>query len=142
MCDDCSRTVRAMTRETNDLWPALPYEAWKDTYATLHMWMQVVGKVALAQAPPLNHSWAVALQITARGVSTRTLPHGPRSFTIEFDFLAHQLVIRASDGATRTLALAPRTVAAFYGDVMDTLREMSLPVKIWTMPSEVPSPVR
>ena len=127
---------------TDARWPALPYGDWKDTYATLHMWMQVVGKVALAQAPPLNHSWAVALQITARGVSTRTLPHGPRSFTIEFDFLAHQLVIRASDGATRTLALAPRTVAAFYGDVMDTLREMSLPVKIWTMPSEVPSPVR
>jgi len=127
---------------TDALWPALPYQDWKDTYATLHMWMQVVGKVALAQAPPLNHSWAVAFQITARGVSTRTLPHGARSFTIEFDFIDHQLVIRASDGATRTVALAPRTVADFYREVMDVLRQMSLPVKIWTMPVEIPSPIR
>jgi Family of unknown function (DUF5996) len=124
------------------LWPSLSYEAWKDTYATLHMWMQVVGKVALAQAPPLNHSWGVAFQITARGVTTRTLPYGTRSFTIEFDFIDHQLLIRTSDGAIRTLALAPRTVAAFYGDVMETLREMSLPVKIWTVPAEIPSPIR
>jgi len=124
------------------LWPSLSYEAWKDTYATLHMWMQVVGKVALAQAPPLNHSWGVAFQITARGVTTRTLPYGTRSFTIEFDFIDHQLLIRTSDGVIRTLALAPRTVAAFYGDVMETLREMSLPVKIWTVPAEIPSPIR
>ena len=124
------------------LWPSLSYEAWKDTYATLHMWMQVVGKVALAQAPPLNHSWGVAFQITARGVTTRTLPYGTRAFTIEFDFIDHQLLIRTSDGVIRTLALAPRTVAAFYGDVMETLREMSLPVKIWTVPAEIPSPIR
>jgi hypothetical protein len=127
---------------TDPRWPALPYDEWKDTYATLHMWMQVVGKVALAQAPPINHSWAVAFQITTRGLSTRTLPYGARSFSIEFDFVAHQLVIRASDGAMSTLPLAPRTVAAFYREVMDTLREMSLPVEIWTVPSEVPSPIR
>jgi hypothetical protein len=127
---------------TDTRWPALPYDEWKDTYATLHMWMQVVGKVALAQAPPINHSWAVAFQITARGLSTRTLPYGARSFTIEFDFVDHQLVIRASDGALRMLPLAPRTVAAFYREVMDTLREMSLPVAIWTVPAEVPSPIR
>ncbi len=127
---------------TSALWPALPYDEWKDTYATLHMWMQVAGKVALALAPPINHSWAIALQITARGIATRALPYGARSFTMEFDFIEHQLVIRASDGATRTLALEPRTVAVFYSDVMTVLREMSLPVKIWTLPSEVPSPIR
>jgi hypothetical protein len=127
---------------TDALWPALPYEEWKDTYATLHMWMQVVGKVALAQAPPINHSWAVAFQVTARGLSTRTLPYGARSFALEFDFVDHQLLIRASDGALSTLPLAPRTVAAFYREVMATLREMSLPVEIWTVPSEVPSPIR
>ena len=127
---------------TDTRWPALPYDEWKDTYATLHMWMQVVGKVALAQAPPINQSWAVAFQVTTRGLSTRTLPYGARSFAIEFDFVSHQLVIRASDGAMSTLPLAPRTVAAFYREVMDTLREMSLPVKIWTVPSEVPSPIR
>jgi hypothetical protein len=127
---------------TGDPWPALPYDEWKDTYATLHMWTQVVGKVALAQAPPMNHSWAVALQVTPRGISTRTLPHGPRSFTIEFDFIDHQLVIRASDGDTRTLLLAPRTVAEFYHAVMDLLDDMALPVKIWSMPVETPSPIR
>lgn len=127
---------------SDDRWPALPYDAWKDTYATLHMWTQVVGKVALAQAPPLNHSWAIALQITPRGLSTRPLTHGSRTFTIEFDFLAHQLVIAASDGVTRTLALVPRSVADFYRDVMRMLDEMSLSVKIWSMPVEVPSPVR
>src|SRR4051812_49290752 len=123
-------------------WPELPYEAWKDTYATLHMWLQVVGKVALAQAPPLNHSWAIAMQVTPRGLATRTLPYGARTFTIEFDFLAHELVIRTSDGDVRKLPLAPRTVADFYREVMDTLRAMALPVKIWTMPVEIPGPIR
>ena len=80
----------------NELWPDLRFELWKDTYETLHMWLQVVGKVALAQAPPLNHSWAIALQVTARGLSTRPLPHGTRTFTLEFDFVDHQLVIRTS----------------------------------------------
>jgi hypothetical protein len=127
---------------TDDLWPALPYEEWKDTYATLHMWMQVVGKIALAQSPPINQSWGVAFHVTGRGLSTRTLPHGARSFAIEFDFIDHNFVIRASDGGTRSLPLTPRTVAAFYHDVMQTLREMSLPVKIWTLPAEIPSPIR
>ena len=125
-----------------ELWPALPYDAWKDTYATLHMWTQVVGKIALAQAPPINHSWAVAFDVTSRGLTTKTLPHGDRSFRISFDFIDHQLVIEASDAGRRSLALAPKTVAEFYREVMTTLREMSLPVKIWPMPVEVPDPIR
>ena len=131
--------MRLMSEE---IWPALPYEAWKDTYATLHMWAQIVGKVALTQAPQMNHSWAIALQVTPRGLSTHTLPHGRRSFTIEFDFIDHLLVIRTSEGAIRTLALAPHTVADFYRDVMGILREMALPVKIWPMPVEIASPIR
>lgn len=127
---------------SDDLWPALPYDAWKDTCSTLHMWSQIIGKIALAQAPPLNHSWAAALLITPRGLATRTLPHGRRSFAIEFDLIDHQLVIRASDGTTRTLSLAPFSVADFYRDVMDTLRDMALPVTIWPMPVEIPSPIR
>ena len=79
-------------------WPSLPYDEWKDTYATLHMWTQIVGKIALALAPPLNHSWGVALQVTPRGMTTQTLPHGERTFTMEFDFIDHQLMIRTSDG--------------------------------------------
>jgi hypothetical protein len=123
-------------------WPALPYDEWKDTYATLHMWMQVVGKVALAHAPRLNHSWGIALQITPRGLSTRTLTHGARTFAVEFDFIDHQLVIRASDGTVRKLPLRPQTVADFYREVMATLREMALPVKIWPVAVEVPAPFR
>jgi hypothetical protein len=131
-----------MTIMTDEIWPALPYESWKDTYATLHMWTQVVGKVALAQAPPLNHSWAIAFQVTSRGLLTRSLSYGPRTFAIEFDFIDHVLVIRASDGVTRTIRLEPKTVADFYREVMAALRDMALPVKIWTLPSEVPNPIR
>jgi hypothetical protein len=131
-----------MTDENDGRWPALPYDAWKDTYATLHRWTQVVGKVALAQAPRLNHSWGIALQVTPRGLATRTLPYGARSFAIEFDFIDHQLVIRASDGLTRMLPLAPRTVAEFYQEVMRMLRDMALPVRIWPVPVEIPSAIR
>jgi len=131
-----------MSDMSDEAWPALPYDAWKDTYATLHMCTQVVGKVALAQAPPINHNWAIALHVTARGLSTRTLPYGGRSFTMEFDFVDHRLVVRASDGDARYVALEPRPVADFYRDVMATLRAMNLAVKIWPMPVEVPSPIR
>ena len=126
----------------NEQWPSLPYDEWKDTYATLHMWTQIVGKIALAQAPPLNHSWSVTLLVTPRGLTTRTLPHGGRTFTMEFDFIDHQLVIRTSDGDVESVALAPRSVADFYADVMATLTAMALPVKIWPMAVEIPVPIR
>jgi hypothetical protein len=126
----------------NEQWPSLPYDEWKDTYATLHMWAQIVGKIALAQAPPLNHSWAVALLVTPRGLTTRTLPHGARTFTIEFDFIDHQLVIRTSDGVVKHVPLAPRSVASFYAEVMAAMAGLGLPVKIWPLSSEIPVPVR
>ena len=128
-----------MTQTIDERWPALPYDAWKDTCATLHMWTQVVGKVALALAPPLNHSWAIALHLTPRGFSTQRLRHRHRSFAMEFDFIDHQLVIRASD-SERTVRLDPRTVADFYREVMAVLRAMDLEVTIWPMPVEIPSP--
>ena len=131
-----------MTMRNDDDWPALPYESWKETYATLHMWSQVVGKIALAQAPPMNHCWAIALHVTARGLATRTLPHDHRSFTLELDFIAHQLVIEASDGERRVLPFKPRSVADFHRDVMAALDDMGLAVKIWSTPVEVPSPIR
>ena len=127
---------------TPERWPALPYDAWKDTYATLHMWSQIVGKIALARAAPINHSWGVAFDVTPRGLTTRTLPHGDRSFRVAFDFIDHQLVIETSDSNRRALPLAPRTVADFYREVMATLRDMALPVTIWPMPVEVPNPIR
>jgi len=122
-------------------WPELPAE-WADTYATLHMWTQIVGKVALAQSPPLNHSWGVALQVTPRGLTTRPLPHGARTFTLEFDFIDHRLAIVVSDSSRRTIPLTARSVSVFYGEVMTTLAEMNLPVRIWPLPSEVPHPIR
>jgi hypothetical protein len=106
------------------------------------MWTQVVGKVALAQAPPLNHSWGIALHVTPRGLATRTLPYGERSFAIEFDFIDHQLCVSTSDGDRRTLPLEPRSVAEFYRLVMALLGDMRLPVKIWSMPVEIPDPTR
>ena len=123
-------------------WPALPYDEWRDTYATLHMWSQVIGKVALAQAAPLNHSWGIALHPTGRGLMTAMLPHANRSFTIEFDFVDHELVIETSDGAHRALPLRAQSVAQFYADTMLTLSEMNLPVPIWSMPVEIPAPIR
>jgi len=130
-----------VTLADDEPWPALPYDAWKETYATLHMWTQVVGKVALALAPPLNHSWGIALHVTPRGLSTRRLMHGGRSFTMEFDFIDHRLVIRDSDGREQRVRLEPRTVADFYGEVMETLRAMQLEVHVWPMPVEIPSPI-
>ncbi len=130
------------TPPTDNDWPALAYQDWNDSQATLHMWTQVVGKVALALAPPLNHCWSSALQVTPRGLTTRTLPYDRRTFTLEFDFIDHRLVIRASDGVTRTLTLEPRTVADFYRLVMVTLEDMALAVKIWPMPVEIPAPIR
>jgi hypothetical protein len=125
----------------NERWPALPYEEWLDTYATLHMWTQVVGKVALARAVPLNHSWAIALQVTARGLATRVLRHGDRTFTMAFDFIDHELVIETADGARQALPLVPKSVADFYAEVMGTLDRMQLPVRIWSTPVEIPTPI-
>jgi len=126
----------------SEQWPALPYDAWNDTYATLHMWSQIVGKIALARSAPVNHSWGIAFDVTARGLTTRTLPHGDRSFRVAFDFVDHLLVIETSDGQRRTLSLAPRTVAAFYRELMETLGDLALPVNIWPVPVEIPNPIR
>ncbi len=131
-----------MRTDDDACWPALPYDAWKDTYDTLHLWSQVVGKIALAQAPPINHCWAVALRVTPRGLTTRPLPHGSRTFTIQFDFIDHQLRVLASDGEMRTLELHPRSVAGFYRELLGTLDGMGLPVKIHPTSTELPEPIR
>jgi len=123
-------------------WPALPYAEWKDTYATLHMWTQVVGKIALKTTAPLNHSWGSALQIGMRGLVTRTLVHGSQRFTLEFDFVSHHLVLRTGDGTVRELPLEPMTVAEFYKRVMALLAAAGVTVHIWTLPAEMTSPIR
>ncbi|MBI3547129.1 MAG: hypothetical protein HY081_11165 [Gammaproteobacteria bacterium] len=124
-----------------EIWPSLPLEEWQDTYATLHRWTQIVGKVRLAQAPMLNHWWQVPLYVTTRGLTTSPMPHGNISFEISFDFIDHQLRVQTSEGAQRTLALAPRSVADFYNELMATLGALDVAVKIWTMPVEIDDPI-
>ena len=122
-------------------WPELPLEAWKDTYATLHMWTQIVGKVRLALSPRINHWWEVPLYVTARGLTTSPIPYQGGIFEIQFDFIHHQLLIRTSDDAERRMALAPRSVADFYGEFFRCLQSLDIQVKIWKMPVEITNPI-
>jgi len=122
-------------------WPALPYDSWKETYATLHLWTQIVGKIKLAQMPWINHSWHVTFYLTARGLTTLSIPHRARSFQIDFDFIDHQLRIENSDGARRVLPLRPQPVADFYHAVLAALDELGLPMKIHPMPCEIPDAI-
>lgn len=119
-------------------WPALPYNEWKDTLATLHRWCQIVGKVRMVQSPWTNHSWHVTLYVTAQGLATSPIPYGDSTFEIEFDFITHLLRIATSEARTRTLPLRPRSVADFYCEVMAALRELGVPVQICARPNEVP----
>ena len=128
--------------EARDQWPALPLDAWRDTYATLHMWMQVIGKICLVLTPLTNHFWNIAFRLTSRGLVTPVMDAGSRALTITFDFLDHQLVMETSDGQTARLPLEPRTVAAFHADVMAVLDRMGIRARIWTMPVEIPDPIR
>ena len=120
-----------------DRWPALSYEAWKDTAATLHMWAQIVGKIRMTQTPWINHSWHVTLYVTPRGLTTSSIPHGEQTFQIDFDFTDHALVIATCDGDRSVIPLEPQTTADFYGKIMETLYELGIRVKIHTQPNEV-----
>ena len=124
-----------------ECWPALPLDSWQDTYATLHMWTQIVGKVRLRLTPLVNHWWNVPFYVTSRGLTTSRISYGAISFEITFDFLRHQLVLETSDGTVKTLPLVPRSVAEFYGSFMEMLRSADIDVKIWRMPVEIPDPI-
>jgi hypothetical protein len=126
---------------TNFAWPELPYEAWTHTYETLHMWTQIVGKIRLACMPWLNHCWQVTLYPTARGLTTGRMPYAGDSLQLDFDFIAHELVVRTSRGEQRSVALAPQSVADFYRAVMETLAAVGMPVRIYRRPVEVESRV-
>ncbi len=108
-------------RARAELWPPLPYEAWKETYETLHMWTQIVGKVRMELSPFLNHWWHVTLYVTPRGLTTSSIPYHGGTFDVTFDFIEHNLSIRTSEGTTKALPLIPRSVAAFYREFMDCL---------------------
>jgi hypothetical protein len=125
-----------------DSWPELPLEAWQPTYATLHMWTQIVGKVRLALAPRVNHWWEVPLYVNSRGLSTSAIPYEGKNFEIQFDFIDHELIIQTSWGSSKKLALKPRSVADFFAEFMSALGALGIAVKIWSVPCEVPNPVR
>ena len=123
-------------------WPELPTAAWRDTYATLHLWTQIVGKIRLSKSPWLNHSWHVTLYVTARGLTTSPIPDGDRTFQIDFDFIDHTLRISTSDGAQRQFALAGKSVASFYLAVLAELNALGIDIAIDETPNELPDPIR
>jgi hypothetical protein len=122
---------------TSNLWPELPLAEWKETYETLHMWTQIVGKIRLTLTPLQNHWWNCTLYLTPRGLTTSAIPYKGRHFRIDFDFIAHLLVIETADGSTKTIALRPSSIADFYQETMSALTSLGIPVTIWTTPVEV-----
>jgi hypothetical protein len=129
-------------RSTDESWPALDYDAWKDSCATLHLWTQIVGKIRLAHAPLVNHWWQVPLYVTARGLTTAAMPRDTRTFQIDFDFIDHRLGIAVSDGRRASLPLAPCSVADFYAEIMARLRALDLETRLWPVPVEISDPIR
>ena len=121
-------------------WPSLPLDAWRDTYATLHMWTQIVGKVCLSLTPLTNHFWNIAFQVTSRGLVTPAMSAGRVTLTMTFDFVEHQLIFHAADGRVERVALEAQTVADFYRAVVDVLGRLGVRVRIWTTPVEIPDP--
>jgi hypothetical protein len=131
-----------MSRTSQAPWPELPTAAWRETYQTLHLWTQIIGKIRLARSPWLNHSWHVALYVTARGLTTSPIPDGSRSFQIDLDLIDHALRISTSDGATRQFALTGQSVASFYIAIMADLAALGIRIAIDEMPNELPEPIR
>ena len=123
-------------------WPALRLDSWLDTRDTLQMWTQIAGKICLALAAPVNHFWNIAFRVTPRGLLTPTLPYRDRTFSMTFDFVSHEFTIDVSDGTREVLPLRPRSVAEFYAETMAALKRLGIEVHIWTMPVEVPNPIR
>jgi hypothetical protein len=134
--------MTAAAADRPECWPALPLEAWQDTYHTLHMWTQIVGKVRLKLTPRVNHWWNVPLYVTASGLSTSRIAYGERAFDLRFDFVRHELVLETSEGLVKALPLGAAPVADFYREFLNLLRSAHIDVKIWPMPVEVPDPIR
>jgi hypothetical protein len=127
-----------MSLHPGNAWPPLPLAAWIETRDTLHLWLQIVGKVRLRQSPPINHSWHTTLYLTARGLTTSPMPHGTRMFQIDLDLLDHRVIVQADDGASGGFALEPMPVKAFHVRLLDELARLRLPVRIHGRPNEIP----
>jgi hypothetical protein len=122
-------------------WPVLSYEKGKDTFETLHMWMQIVGKIKLATLPWVNHSWHVTLHIVSYGLTTQTLPYKDQNFQIDFDFIEHHLKITTSKGEFRKFDLNGISVADFYNKIFGLLDELKIHIKIKPVPVEIADPI-
>jgi len=125
----------------SELWPALPLDAWRDAYRTLHMWTQIVGKIRLTMAAPLNHWWHVALYVSPTGLTTGPIPYGDGVFEIRFDFHQHELTVTTSAGGGFSRALRPESVASFYRGITEGLGSLGIPVEIQLRPQEIPNAV-
>jgi len=122
-------------------WPALPYEAWRDTCTSLQLRTQIIGKIRLAQTPWINHSWHVTQYLTARGLSTGPIPYEARVFQIDLDFIDHRLLVHSSDGRTRSMPLVEQSVADFHAAFTALLSELALEVRISLLPNEIADPI-
>lgn len=131
-----------MAEMVNAQWPALPWDEWKETAATLHMWTQIVGKTRLALTPLQNHWWNVPLYVTARGLGTSAMPYNDDVLDIEFDFVAHELHFRLGSGRAVSVRLRAQTVADFYKEYLGCLASLGVQVKIDPMPCELAHPIR
>ena len=128
--------------DSSEAWPALPLSAWADTYATLHMWTQIVGKIRMAMSPHINHWWEVPLYVNSRGLTTSPIPFANGAFEIQFDFIDHKLDVTTCKGETKSMRLRSVTVADFHKELFALLKSMGIDVKIWNMPVEIPDPIR
>jgi hypothetical protein len=122
-------------------WPVLSYEKGKDTFETLHLFIQIIGKIKLATLPWINHSWHVALHVVPIGLTTQTIPYEDKSFQIDFDFLEHQLRIKTSEGEVKEFDLSTLSVAEFYRRVFDDLRKLNIHTLIYPVPCEIENPI-
>ena len=125
----------------NEIWPPLPFAQAKSTWDTLHLWTQIVGKVRLALTPWQPHSWHTTLYVTPRGLTTSSITADQRIFDIEFDFIAHVLNVRVSDGRSQTIGLKGLSVATFYAGLMGALNKLGIDVTIHARPNELPDPI-
>lgn len=120
--------------------PEIPLDAWRPTKNTLHLYLQIVGKIRLAMHPRINHWWHVPLYVSPRGLTTRAIPFEGGSFEIEFDLIEHELKMRTSDGKTESFALFDGlTVADFHDNVFSNLAKLGITPQIKAVPYETPS---
>ncbi len=126
---------------TTERWPSLPLKEWEDTYHTLHLWTQIIGKIRMTLSPPLNHWWHVSLYVNSRGLTTGPVPYGPGTFEIQLDFQKHTLDISTSEETSASRPLKPESVAVFYVGILQCLESLGIVTNLNPKPQEIASAV-